>query len=415
MVKFSVQPEEWITVRDSPDRTAAIVGYTKRIIGGQQTGTIVEGGQYTNVDTAAPETRWLSAQVALWDEERVEKTDEASGEQARATGYFSLNFITLEETIAVPVPAEEPRVLGITSDEPQGTGRVAGTLELVEVEGESGAAAEVQAVQVPIGSSGPREAVVNRQFLQVLGIAEDAAVDTTFSVSFVVISSLLADATQKIESAPETYTIVGVLPEEEAPAMYVPFIHTRSLGAAAYSQAKVVVTTQQAVPDIRRNIEAMGYATSSALDTVEQINQFFATARVLLATVGSVALVIAALGMFNTLTVSLLERTHEVGLMKAIGMKSREVRKLFLVESLTMGFLGGVLGLLLGYIGGWILSALLSSIALGQGSEAVIITSFPPLLILGVMTLALVVGIATGLYPARRATKISALNALRYE
>ena len=68
-------------------------------------------------------------------------------------------------------------------------------------------------------------------------------------------------------------------------------------------------------------VEALGFSTRSVADTVKQIDRLFATARVLLAVLGFVALSIAALGMFNTLTVSLLERTREVGLMKAMGMR----------------------------------------------------------------------------------------------
>lgn len=98
-------------------------------------------------------------------------------------------------------------------------------------------------------------------------------------------------------------------------------------------------------------------------DTVSQINSLFATAHTILALLGMVALGIAALGMFNTLTVSLLERAREVGLMKAMGMKSSEEKELFLTESMIMGLFGGVLGLLLGLLGGKLVSSLLSLFA----------------------------------------------------
>lgn len=98
-------------------------------------------------------------------------------------------------------------------------------------------------------------------------------------------------------------------------------------------------------------------------DTVSQTNSLFATAHTILALLGMVALGIAALGMFNTLTVSLLERAREVGLMKAMGMKSSEEKELFLTESMIMGLFGGVLGLLLGFLGGKLVSSLLSLFA----------------------------------------------------
>jgi len=124
---------------------------------------------------------------------------------------------------------------------------------------------------------------------------------------------------------------------------------------------------------------------------------------------------VAALGMFNTLTVSLLERTREVGLMKAMGMKSSEVQELFLTESMVMGFLGGILGIILGLLSGKILGIILSLFAVFKGVGIVDISYLPFSFILIILFLSLFVGLATGIYPARRATRISALNALRYE
>ena len=146
-----------------------------------------------------------------------------------------------------------------------------------------------------------------------------------------------------------------------------------------------------------------------------RINSLFSTARTVLALLGMVALAVAALGMFNTLTVSLLERTREVGLMKAMGMKSSEVQELFLTESMIMGFLGGILGIILGFLAGKALGVVLSVFAVAKGVGILDVSSLPAVFVLVILTLSLLVGFATGIYPARRATKISALNALRYE
>jgi len=159
----------------------------------------------------------------------------------------------------------------------------------------------------------------------------------------------------------------------------------------------------------------MGYLTRSVADTVAQINSLFKTIRTVLALLGLVALAIAALGMFNTLTVSLLERTREVGLMKALGMTSEEVSELFLTESMIMGFCGGVFGIILGFLAGKITGLILSVFAIFKGVGVIDIASLPLGFVAIIVLLSLVVGIATGIYPAKRTTKISALNALRYE
>lgn len=273
----------------------------------------------------------------------------------------------------------------------------------------------VDSKTVSLDDSADREAVVNESMLQTLGIKDSEAVGKKFTTTFVVVGDLLQDSKEKIESAPQEYEIVGVVPEGQTPMFYVPFINLRSLGVVNYSQVKVSVKAPENLAKVRQQIEAMGYRTHSVADTVDQINNLFSTARFFLALVGMIALGVAALGMFNTLTVSLLERTREVGLMKAMGMKSDEVQELFLTESMIMGFLGGVLGIFLGYAGGKILGVILSLYAITKGVGFINISFIPMGLVAIILTLSLFVGIFTGIYPARRAKKISALNALRYE
>jgi len=101
--------------------------------------------------------------------------------------------------------------------------------------------------------------------------------------------------------------------------------------------------------------------------------------------------------------------------MKAMGMKSSEVKDLFLTESMIMGFFGGVIGLVAGTLIGKILSLILTAFSLVKGVGTVDISFVPPIFVFAVLVLSVVVGILTGYFPAKRATKISALNALRYE
>jgi len=248
-----------------------------------------------------------------------------------------------------------------------------------------------------------------------MGISENVAVGKKFNASFVVVGDFLNNQAEKIESAPTEYTIVGVTPQEKTPVFYVPFIDLRTLGITNYSQIKMVVKNQTDLSKVRRQVEAMGYATRSVADTVQQINSLFSTVRTILALLGMVALAVAALGMFNTLTVSLLERTREVGLMKAMGMKSSEVQELFLTESMIMGFFGGILGIGVGFLAGKLAGLFLSTFTILKGVGFVDISYIPPSFVLVIIFLSLLVGLVTGIYPAKRATKISALNALRYE
>lgn len=259
------------------------------------------------------------------------------------------------------------------------------------------------------------DAVVNKGFLKVLGIQESEAVGKTFSVSFISTSKSLEKEQSRIESTSVDYTIIGVTPDETTPLFYVPLVHLKSLGITNYSQIKMVVDKEQDLDAVRKEVEAQGFTTTSVVDTVAQINGLFSTLRTILALLGTIALFVAALGMFNTLTVSLLERTREIGLLKSMGMKSNEVRDLFLAESMTMGSLGGFLGIVVGLIVGKLIEMFLSIYGLISGVGAMSIVDMPILFAVFIMVLSFLVGILTGIYPARRATKISALNALRYE
>jgi hypothetical protein len=110
--------------------------------------------------------------------------------------------------------------------------------------------------------------------LQLLNIAENEAVGKVLNLSFVVVGELLDDPSIRLESAPLDYSIVGVIPDEGTPIIYVPFLDVRSLGVNRYSQLKVIAKDQNSLDTVRRNIESAGYGTVSVADTVAQIDNF---------------------------------------------------------------------------------------------------------------------------------------------
>jgi ABC-type antimicrobial peptide transport system permease subunit len=419
-VEYLINPSAWIRVRSGPSTDAEVIGYTKRVEGYSQADEVWGQEYLTNgsAGTAGFDEegntlgKWLKAGVLIWQEQDCDIETQGDcedgkylvdrdedGVQIQAEGYMAeinltINYINLE-------PGQ---VLGTNDD-----------IDWVEIASESGVAQEVKLQQVEISPDAAREAVVNQAMLNVLGLDENEAIGKTFSASFVVVGELLEDQDNKIESVPADYTIVGVIPEGKNPLFYIPFIDLRSMGITNYSQAKISTETQKGLIEVRQQIEAMGYITQSVADTVSQINSLFSTARVFFALLGMVALSVAALGMFNTLTVSLLERTREVGLMKAMGMRSEEIRELFLTESIVMGFYGGILGIILGVLAGKLISLILTLFALSRGAGVIDISYVPFSFVILIAVLSLTVGIATGIYPAKRATKISALDALRYE
>lgn len=260
-----------------------------------------------------------------------------------------------------------------------------------------------------------KEAVVTTSFLSALGLSNDESIGKDFNIKFTLVGDLIPELEgKKATSKSEVYKITGVI-QDDNPYIYIPLKDIKTLGVTNYSQVKVVADNDSIIPAIREKIEALGFETQSVQDTLQRIESLFSGVRVALLLLGVLALSVAALGMFNTLTVSLLERTHEVGLLKSLGMKSNEVKEMFLAESLILGFFGGTAGVLLGFIFGKILDVFLSAISISAGQGAISITYIPFALVAFTLLLSYLIGVFTGYYPSIRATKISALDALRYE
>lgn len=268
---------------------------------------------------------------------------------------------------------------------------------------------------IPFSGRPIAQTVISTGLMKLLNIAEKDVLTKSFTVSFIVSESLKPDVKGRQLSEEMKYTVVGLVDDDDAQYFYVPFSDMQMLGVQNFSQLKVVLKDENGLTSVRTKIETYGYNTTSVVDTVSQIESLFTTLRLALGAIGLIALAVASLGMVNTLIVSLLERTREIGGMKVIGMVSEEIQDLFLAEAMIMGFSGGIGGLLIGYTFGHLTSILVSILSLAQGLGYLNLTYIPLPFTLSILILSFVVGILTGLYPAKRARSISALNALRYE
>ena len=232
------------------------------------------------------------------------------------------------------------------------------------------------------------------------------------NLEYVVTSTLMPGLSSRVLSEKTSYTIVGVFEDTGKPMAFVPVGDMESLGVKYYSAVKVLASSELALAPLRTLIQSMGLVTRSVADTLSQIVRLFGIIRFLLGSFGAIALVVALFGMFNTLTVSLLERTREIGVMKSLGTTNSDVTRIFLTESVLISAIGGFGGVVLGMILGKIMDGAFFAASRGGGESLFLM---PASFAFFIFFLAVLVGIVTGWYPAKRASKISALNALRYE
>jgi putative ABC transport system permease protein len=155
-------------------------------------------------------------------------------------------------------------------------------------------------------------------------------------------------------------------------------------------------------------------ATSFA-DEFEEFKRLFILFDMALAVVGTIALVVATLGITNTMIMSIMERYREIGIMKAVGANDSDVRLIILVESAVIGFFGGVLGLLLGKLGTMGVNALANYYVQKQAGTELAFFHFPSWLVISAIVFSILISMIAGLYPANRAARIEPVEALKYQ
>jgi ABC-type antimicrobial peptide transport system permease subunit len=187
----------------------------------------------------------------------------------------------------------------------------------------------------------------------------------------------------------------------------------------SYEQASVKVSSVSAVAEVEKAIQAHGFNTYSMESVRKPIEDQMRTNQMVLGGLGAISLLVAALGITNTMIMSIYERTHEIGIMKVLGCIVHNIRTMFLMEAGTIGFMGGIIGVGLSYaISFFINMVSVTDKAQGAGfpvAPGMNISVIPIWLALGALLFSTMIGLVSGFYPANRAVKISALTAIKQE
>jgi putative ABC transport system permease protein len=215
--------------------------------------------------------------------------------------------------------------------------------------------------------------------------------------------------------SPQTaFTIVGIAESDENLFYLSPGAFS-GISLPPATKIKVKGTSTASLPGLRDQVQSVGLTASSISETIDQANKVFQAIQLLLMSFGVIALIVSAIGMFNTMTITLLERTEEIGIMKSIGASPGSISLMFMMESTLMGLLGSLMGILIGLVGGETVNMIFNVIATNFGGQKADLFLSPVWFLLAIIFFGAFVGFLTGIIPARKAAKTDALEALRYK
>ncbi len=301
----------------------------------------------------------------------------------------------------------------------------------------------------PFASDDEEAVIVSENFLRQLGVGDPASVIgrrlriSSVSLNFDVLRPLNLPALVSGQGLPlrreeYTFSISGVMemsgfggpnpfqndvliPQGTAERIErLPFSSIWDLfrfreGKGSYSAFNVRLRSLGTLDVVKSRIREMGFSTFALADQFEQIKRSFFYLDMILTAVGMIAIVVAALGIVNTMVMSILERYREIGIMKAVGADDGDIKKIFFFESASIGFLGGVFGCLLGWAVSRVINRIVNFILARQGIPAMEYFDFPIWLFLGALAFALLVSLVSGIYPAARAARVDPVVALRHD
>lgn len=183
-----------------------------------------------------------------------------------------------------------------------------------------------------------------------------------------------------------------------------------------YQNAQVYVEDMDSVKLVSQTIKDMGFQTFGLIDMLDELKKTSNMIQAVLGGIGAISMLVAALGISNTMIMSIYERTKEIGIMKVIGANIRDIKYLFLFEAAFIGFVGGMVGLGLSYGLSSILNTVLgASFGASMGMEGSTISIIPWWLSLSTLAFSTIIGVLAGYIPAKRAMRLSALESLRNE
>lgn len=205
----------------------------------------------------------------------------------------------------------------------------------------------------------------------------------------------------------ESLPVKGIISDDSLPPTAIIFANALPKEPPFYSKVLVKAKDINVIEALRDRFLGEGFLVSARIDLVTQARKITNIITIILGVFGITALIVSAIGMFNTMLVGFLERIYEVGILKSLGATDHDIRNLFLVEASLMGLMGGIGGVVVGAGGGKLLNILLSFFATRFGGAAIQLFLTPWWFIFLILGFSIVIGFASGWWPAHKASGLS--------
>jgi putative ABC transport system permease protein len=248
--------------------------------------------------------------------------------------------------------------------------------------------------------------VVSSQTLVALGLSSDeSSLEKIFNIKIYYPDDETNTVEETISALPTP--LQGIISDDSMTPTAIVYSSLFTKEPPFYRKALVKAKSVEVLERLRDKLIADGFLVSARIDLVTQARKITNIITIILGVFGVTALVVSAIGMFNTMLVGFLERIYEVGILKSLGATDYDVRNLFLVEASIMGLLGGAGGVIIGFGLGKLFNFLLSFIAMRFGGKSFDLFATPLWFVLVIMVFSAFIGFISGWWPAHRAAGLS--------